>query len=64
MLDFLKLQYKKVLNFGFSSPLKLDVMAKSIGIHVFGFEDIFRCYRDNEHLKQPFGRMDALNVLT
>ena len=28
--------------------LKLDFMAKSIGIHFFGFEYIFRCYRDNE----------------
>ena len=26
-------------------------MAKSIGIHFFGFEDIFSCYRDNRDLK-------------
>ena len=39
--------------------LKLDFMAKSIGIHFFGFEDIRRCYRDNENLKQPFGHMDT-----
>ena len=37
-------------------------MAKSIGIHFFGLEDIFRCYRDNENLKQPFGCMDTLNI--
>ena len=42
--------------------LKLDVMAKRIGIHFFGFEDIFRCYRDNENLKQVFGRMDTLII--
>ena len=29
-------------------------MAKSIGIHFFEFEDMFRCYRDNENLKGPF----------
>ena len=29
-------------------------------IHFFVFGDIFRCYRDNENLKQPFGRMDTL----
>ena len=39
--------------------LKLDFMAKIIGIHFFGLEDIFRCYRDNENLKQPFGPMDT-----
>ena len=38
-------------------------MAKSVGIHIFGFEGIFRCYRDNENLKQPFGHMDTLNSL-
>ena len=42
--------------------LKLDFMAKSIGINFFGLEDIFRCYRDDENLKQPFGRMDTLRV--
>ena len=26
--------------------LKLDFMAKSIGIHFFGFENIFRSYRE------------------
>ena len=31
--------------------LKLDFMAKSIGIHFFGFEDNFRCHRDDENLK-------------
>ena len=31
--------------------LKLDFMAKIIGIHIFGFEDIFRCYRDNVNSK-------------
>ena len=43
--------------------LKLDFMAKRIGIRLFGFEDIFRCYRDNENLKHFFGRMDTLTVL-
>ena len=43
--------------------LKLDFMAKSIGIHFFGFEDIFRSYKDNENLKQPFGSMDTLNMV-
>ena len=42
--------------------LKLDYMAKSIGIHIFRFEGILRCYRDNENLKQPFGRMDTLKI--
>ena len=28
--------------------LKLDFMAKSIGIHFLGFKDIFRCYRDTK----------------
>ena len=42
--------------------LKLDFMAKSIGIHFFEFEDMFRCYRDNENLKKHFGRMDTLSV--
>ena len=40
--------------------LKLYFMAKSIKIHPFGFEDIFRCYRDAKTLKKPFGRMDTL----
>ena len=40
--------------------LKLNFVAKSIGIHFFGFEDIFRCYRDNENLKQHFGHMHTL----
>ena len=39
--------------------LKFNFVAKSIGIHFFGFKDIFRCYRDNENLKQHFGRMDT-----
>ena len=41
--------------------LKLNFVAKSIGIHFFGFEDTFRCYRDNENLKIHFGRMDTLS---
>ena len=40
--------------------LKLDFMAKSIGIHFFEFQDMFRCYRDNENLKKHFGHMDTL----
>ena len=40
---------------------KLDFMAKSIGIHFFEFEDMFRCYRDNENLKKktfwPYGHL-------
>ena len=43
--------------------LKLDFMAKSIGIHLFEFQDMFRCYRDNENLKKHFGHMDTLNLL-
>ena len=35
-------------------------MAKSIGIHFFEFEDMFRCYRDNENLKKHFGHIDTL----
>ena len=35
-------------------------MAKSIGIHFFEFEDMFRCYRDNENLKKHFGHMNTL----
>ena len=42
--------------------LKLNFVAKSIEIHFFGFEDIFRCYRDNENLKIHFGRMDTLST--
>ena len=42
--------------------LKLDFMAKSIGIHFFEFEDLLRCYRDNENLKKHFGHMDTLKV--
>ena len=44
--------------------LKLNFVAKSIGIHLFGFEDIFRCSRDNENLKIHFGRMDTLKLQT
>ena len=33
--------------------LKLDFMAKGIGIHISEFEDMFR-YRDNENLKKVF----------
>ena len=44
--------------------LKLDFMAKSIGIHFFKFEDMFRCYRDNENLKKHFGHMDTLKSST
>ena len=40
--------------------LKLDFLAKSIGIHFFEFEDMFRCYRDNENLKKHFGHMHTL----
>ena len=39
---------------------KFDFIAKSIGIHFFEFEDMFRCYRDNENLKKHFGHMDTL----
>ena len=38
-------------------------MAKSIGIHFFEFEDMFRCYRDNENLKKHFGHMDTLTLV-
>ena len=38
-------------------------MAKSIGIHFFEFEDMFRCYRDNENLKKHFGHMDTFNSI-
>ena len=31
--------------------LKLDFMAKSIGIHFLGFENFFRCYRDTKPKK-------------
>ena len=44
-----------------AANLKLNFVAKSIGIHFFGVEDIFRCYRDNENLKIHFGRMDTLS---
>ena len=38
--------------------LKLDFMAKSIGVPFFEFEDMFRCLRDNENLKKKhFGHM-------
>ena len=40
--------------------LKLDFMAKSIAIHFFEFEDMFRCLRDNENLKKHFGHMNTL----
>ena len=40
--------------------LKLDFMAKSIGIPIFEFEDMFRCLRDNENLKKHFGHMYTL----
>ena len=43
-----------------AGSLKLDFMAKSIGIHFFEFEDMFRCYRDNENLKKHFGHIDTL----
>ena len=39
---------------GKGGKLKLDFMAKSIGIHFFEFEDMFRCYKDNENLKKTF----------
>ena len=39
--------------------LKLDFMAKCIRIHIFGFENIFRCYKDTKTLKILFGRMDT-----
>ena len=42
--------------------LKLDFMAKSIGIHFFEFEDMFRCLRDNENLNKHFGRMYTLTI--
>ena len=40
--------------------LKLDF--KSIGIHFFEFEEMFRCYRDDENLKKYFGHMDTLTL--
>ena len=43
-----------------AGSLKLDFMAKSIGIHFFDFEDMFRSYRDNENLKKHFGHIDTL----
>ena len=43
--------------------LKLDFMAKSIGIPFFEFEDMFRCLRDNENLKKHFGHMYTLSTL-
>ena len=45
-----------------AGSLKLDFMAKSIGIHFFEFEDMFRSYRDNENLKKHFGHIDTLNA--
>ena len=42
--------------------LKLDFVAKSIGIHFFKFEDMFICYRDSENLKKHFGHMDTLTT--
>ena len=42
--------------------LKLDFMAKSIGIHFFEFEDMFRCLRDNENLKKHLGHMYTLSL--
>ena len=42
--------------------LKLDFMAKSIEIHFFEFEDMFRCLRDNENLKKHFGHMYTLSM--
>ena len=47
-----------------SGNLKLDFMAKSIGIHFFELKDMFRCFRDNENLKKHFGHMDTLKLLT
>ena len=43
--------------------LKLDFMAKSIGIPFFEFEDMFRCLRDNENLKKHFGHMYTLTFI-
>ena len=45
-----------------AANLKLDFMAKSIGIHFFEFEDMFRYLRDNENLKKHFGRMYTLKT--
>ena len=42
--------------------LKLDFMAKGIGIHISEFEDMFR-FRDNENLKKHFGPMDTLRMV-
>ena len=39
---------KKSLGLTKAGNLKFDFMAKTIGIHFFGFEDIFRCYRDTK----------------
>ena len=40
------------LGVAMAGNLKLDFMAKSIGIHFFEFEDMLRCLRDNENLKK------------
>ena len=42
--------------------LNLDLMANSIGIHFFGFEYIFRCYRDTKTLNKNLGRIDTLMI--
>ena len=43
--------------------LKLDFMAKGIGIHFFGLENIFRCYKDTKTSKNLFGRMDTKFIM-
>ena len=58
--------YHYAVNFigrGQGGKFKADFMAKSIGIHFFEFEDMFRCLRDNENLKIHFGHMYTLKLL-
>ena len=54
---------KQKKSMGVAKAGNLKLMAKRIGIHFFGFEDMFRCYRDNENLKKHFGHMDTLKSL-
>ena len=55
--------WKKIVLYSLSFSLKCLYGQQGFGIHLFGFKDIFTCYRDNENLKQPFGRMDTLKFL-
>ena len=47
-----KKEKKTSLGVAKAGNLKLDFMAKSIGIHFFEYKDMFRCLRDNEDLKK------------